>query len=115
MASKSETKETQRRLMKEFHIHYDGPIDSQDQDQLPRSHATIFRHIRTLGRTELDKYRESVTVDSCQRPWREQVTRRVERIAALAKRCLQGRKNEEGWRMALESEILFRLSVEVTW
>jgi post-segregation antitoxin (ccd killing protein) len=71
------------------------------------------RNIRKLGRIEFAEYRESVAVDSEDNPWREQTKCRAERIANLAKLCLDGRKNEAGWRMSLESEILARFTIEV--
>jgi len=105
-------KEEYRTLMKEYRIHFDGPVG---KDEWPASHRKKFDDIRNLGRTEFLQYRESIRADSEFYPWREQTKRRAERIAELAERCREGRKNEAGWRLSLESEILVRFTIEVAW
>ena len=99
-----------RDLVKEYNIFFDGPTD---QAQWPTAHFQTFSNIQKLGRTGFAEYRESVTVDSEDKPWREQTKSRAERIASLARICREGRKNEAGWRMSLESEILARFTIEV--
>ncbi|CZR61916.1 uncharacterized protein PAC_11813 [Phialocephala subalpina] len=87
--------------------------DAFDRCYSPSTHRATFANIKKLGRLEFFEYRESITVDSEENPWREQTKRRAERIATLARICRDGRKNEAGWRMSLESEILARFTIEV--
>jgi hypothetical protein len=101
--------------MKKLNIVFEGPTDAIDQARLPDNCKTVFRHVQLLGKTEFETYRETVEADMHQKPWKEQVRRRARRISELAKRCLQGRKNESGWRLALESEVMARFMVEVAW
>ncbi|KAK5994182.1 hypothetical protein PT974_07625 [Cladobotryum mycophilum] len=108
-----EIRETQRRLMNKHKVKFLGPIESLREEDQPANYRTIVSHIRQLGRTDFAQYHESITVDANERPWREQIRRRAQRIAGLAKRCLEARKNETGWRMALESEVVARFTVEV--
>lgn len=105
-------KEQYRILIKKYNICFDGPVT---QDERPASHQKTFDSIRKLGRMELSQYRESISADSELHPWREQTRRRAERIADLAALCRAGRKNEAGWRLLLESEILVRFTIEVAW
>jgi hypothetical protein len=111
----SGSKEVRRQLMKNYNISFDGPIDLTTNHRLPPSLEFVLRHIRKLGRTDFDYYREHVNADLLQHPWREQARRRARRIAGLAQLCLDGRKNESGWRLTLESEIMARFTVEVAW
>jgi hypothetical protein len=105
-------KEQYRILIKKYNICFDGPVC---QDEWPASHRRSFDSIRKLGRMELSQYRESISVDSELYPWREQTRRRAERVADLAALCRAGRRNEAGWRLLLESEILVRFTIEVAW
>ncbi|KAF4498054.1 hypothetical protein FAGAP_5774 [Fusarium agapanthi] len=106
-------REIQRQLMKKYNIIFDGPIDSISNPQWPSNCNTIFEHIRRLGKTDYSEYRESISADFTRFPWRHQLQRRAKRIAESAKRCLESRKNECGWRLALESEVMARFSVEI--
>nr|RBQ99291.1 hypothetical protein FVER53263_00115 [Fusarium verticillioides] len=106
-------REIQRQLMEKYNIIFDGPIDSVANPQWPSNCNTIFDHIRRLGKTDYLEYRESVSADYTRFPWRQKVQQRAKRIAESAKRCLKSRKNESGWRLALESEVLARFSVEI--
>jgi hypothetical protein len=99
-------------LIKKYNIHFDGEID---EDKWPINHKVTFGNIKRLGETDLREYRDIVTIESDEKPWREQTRRRAERIAELANFCRDGRKNEAGWRMSLESEILARFTIEVAW
>ncbi|RYP00327.1 hypothetical protein DL766_007162 [Monosporascus sp. MC13-8B] len=111
-----ERREGKRRLMEKYRIEFVGPIDSlNERDQARNHHRIIVSHIRRLGRTEFAQYHESVMADSNERPWRDQIRRRAKRIADLAQICRKGRKNELGWRLSLESEIMARFTVEVAW
>lgn len=101
--------------MKKYKIVYDGPIDSVRDPAWPGNCEAIFKHIRQLGRTEFEQYRDAVNADFLRQPWREQVQRRAKRVTEITKLCLEGRKNEAGWRLALEPEIMRRFTVEVAW
>ncbi|KIN03109.1 hypothetical protein OIDMADRAFT_195711, partial [Oidiodendron maius Zn] len=103
-------KQSPHNLIKDYNIHFDGPID---QDQWPPAHFQTFSNIQKLGRTGFVAFRESITIDSEDKPWRGQTRRRAERIVNLAKICREGRKNEPGWRLSVESEILARFTIEV--
>lgn len=105
----------QRQLMKKYNICFDGPIDSIRNPRWPSNCDPIFQHIRQLGKIDFEHYRDSISADVHHHPWREQVQRRASRVADIAKLCLEGRKNEGGWRLALEPEIMARLTVEVAW
>jgi hypothetical protein len=98
-------------LIKDYNIHFDGPID---RAKWPPADFRTFNNIQKLGRTEFAEYREIVTIDSEDTPWREQTKRRAERIASLAKIFRDGGKNEAGWGMTLGSEIFARFTIEVT-
>ncbi|KAF2809204.1 uncharacterized protein BDZ99DRAFT_533885, partial [Mytilinidion resinicola] len=104
-------KEQYRALMKKYRIHFDGPVT---RNAWPASHTKTFSDIQKLGRIDFSLYQESISVDSDFHPWREQTRRRAERIAELAMLCYRGRRNEAGWRLLLESEILVRFTIEVT-
>ncbi|KAF5254459.1 hypothetical protein FANTH_717 [Fusarium anthophilum] len=106
-------REIQRQLMKKYNIVFDGPIDSIANPQWPSTCNTIFEHIRQLGRTDYSQYRESISADFTKSPWRYQVQRRAKRITEKAKLCIESRKNESGWRLSLESEVMARFSVEI--
>ncbi|KAF4335653.1 hypothetical protein FBEOM_10490 [Fusarium beomiforme] len=73
----------------------------------------IFNHIRQLGKTGYSEYRESISADFTRFPWKYQVQRRAKRITEKAKLCIESRKNESGWRLSLESEVMARFSVEI--
>ncbi|KAF5589548.1 hypothetical protein FPCIR_6751 [Fusarium pseudocircinatum] len=106
-------REIQRQLMKKYNIVFDGPIDSISNPQWPSTCNTVFEHIRQLGRTDYSQYRESISADFTKSPWRYQVQRRAKRITEKAKLCIESRKNESGWRLSLESEVMARFSVEI--
>jgi hypothetical protein len=110
----SNPKALQRRLMKKYNIHFDGP-EPGINSSWPVTRKTIFEHIQKLGKTEYHRYQESISCDVLQRPWKEQVRQRAERTVETVKSCLDGRKNEAGWRLAVEPIILKRISYEVAW
>jgi hypothetical protein len=99
-------------LIKKYNIQFDGPLTG---DEWPACHETTFANIRKLGRIEFKQYQESISVDSVLHPWRQQTKYRAERITGLAKLCRDGRRNEAGWRLLLQSEILARFTIEVAW
>lgn len=101
--------------MKKYNISFEGSIDSVNRSTLPSNCRTVFEHVRQLGKTEFELYRENVSADLLRQPWREQARRRAKRISALATRALKGRKNETSWRLDLEPEIMARFTTEVAW
>lgn len=115
MSNQREIKAAMRRLMAKYKIEFLGPVESLEELNQPSSHRTIVSHVQQLGSTRFSQFHETITVDSDERPWRGQIRNRVQRIVKLANVCLKGRKNELGWRLTLESEIMARFTVEVTW
>jgi len=100
------------KLIKECNIHFDGIVD---KESWPMLYEKTFAAIVSLGEIKFETYVASITVESRDRPWRAQVKGRAQRITELANRCLERRKNEPGWRMNVESEILARFTIEVSW
>ena len=100
-----------RKLIRQYNIHF----DRGDRTHWPLTCQETFANIKALGEKNFEAYCESITVESEEKPWRAQTKRRAERIAEFATRCLEERKNEAGWRMNLESEILARFTIEVNW
>lgn len=109
------TKEAQRRLMKKYNIFFDGPVNLSNLSQFPPNLGTYFQHVKELGRTTYKDHCTNISADFHHHPWRHQVRKRADRIAHIAKRCLNTRQNESGWRLNVEHEIMARFSVEVAW
>ncbi|CAI4214491.1 unnamed protein product [Parascedosporium putredinis] len=103
-----------RALMTRYGIQFDGPVRASAHADCPRNLATTFEHIRRLGKTEFDRYKEAIAPDLRNNPWKEQVPRRACRVASLANACRSARKNEASWRLAVESEVMARFAVEVS-
>ncbi|KIW77071.1 hypothetical protein Z517_09517 [Fonsecaea pedrosoi CBS 271.37] len=97
------------RLLRQYNVFFD--LNKRQAD----GHEALFRDITTLGSYDLDKYRPDITVESTQKPWRLKTVERAKAISAKALRCLEQDKNELGWRLNIESEILARFSIEVAW
>ncbi|KAG5744247.1 hypothetical protein H9Q70_013048 [Fusarium xylarioides] len=106
-------REIQRQLSKKYNIVFDGPIDSIQNPTWPGTCNAIFRHIQELGKKEYAQYREGISADFARVPWKYQVQSRAKRIADKAKQCINARKNESGWRLSLESEVMARFTVEI--
>ncbi|PKS08714.1 hypothetical protein jhhlp_004767 [Lomentospora prolificans] len=114
-SSRAPTKsEKLRALMKRYGIQFDGPVESTPHNDCPRNLRSTFDHIKRLGKTEFEQYREIIAPDLRNFPWKEQVPRRACRVASLANACRTARKNEASWRLAVESEVMARFSVEVS-
>ncbi|KIX06830.1 uncharacterized protein Z518_04806 [Rhinocladiella mackenziei CBS 650.93] len=96
-----------RRLLRRYRVFYD-----LDDRQAP-VHDAYFEDIQKLGEHNIDEYRSNITIESRQRPWRQDILSRAKAISAKARRCLEANKNEASWRLSIESEILARFSVEV--
>jgi hypothetical protein len=74
-----------------------------------------FGDIRALGEHNFDDYRSNITIESRQKPSRQDILRRAKIISAKARRCIDENKNESSWRLSVESDILARFSIEVAW
>lgn len=105
----------ERKLLREYHIEFVGPVESLSDKDKPKIHKTVISHIQKLGQFQFEHYQEIIAADIETYPWRDQVRQRARRIVQLAKRCRDARKNEAGWRFALEPEIMARFGVEVSW
>ncbi|KAG4293561.1 hypothetical protein FPRO06_00146 [Fusarium proliferatum] len=68
-----------------------------------------------MAKKEYAQYREAISADFARVPWKYQVPSRAKRIAEKAKQCIDARKNESGWRLSLESEVMARFTVEIAW
>jgi hypothetical protein len=98
-----------RKLLKQHRVCYD-----LNRRQAP-GHEDYFGDIQLLGEHSFDKYRSDITIESRQKPWRQNILSRAKAISAKARRCLEANKNESSWRLCLESEILARFGVEIVW
>lgn len=101
---------SRKELADELNIHFLRPNQSE---HVPETHKRLFEDIQKLGRQCYGEYHQSITVDSIDKPWREQTKRRAERLTILAEKC-RG-KNESTWRFTIEPEVLHRFAVEVDW
>ncbi|KAH8700712.1 hypothetical protein BGW36DRAFT_447513 [Talaromyces proteolyticus] len=98
-------------LAKEYGICFDGPVDPS---RWPETHRRLFEDVQKLGDQKHGTYRESITVDSIEKPWRAQTTRRAERLVGLSDKYYDAGPNERSWRSNIEPEVFHRFSVEVT-
>jgi hypothetical protein len=100
------------KLIAKYHIDFDGPVE---QKSWPAPYAKMFDDVQRLGKKTFQDYSESSIIESHQKPWKKTTKHRAERVTALAKRCRDETRNEAGWRMALESEIMTRFTLKVAW
>ncbi len=104
-----------KKLREEYQIYVDAPLGPRDIARWPKNCRAVFRHIRQLGKAELQHSQEGFSADWLYKPWKEQTPRRAKRIAKLAKRRIQRQEDvNESWD-ELERVILARFSVEVAW
>ena len=101
-----------RRLAKRYRITFKPPSASSDW---PLVHKATFENIRKIGDLKFDTFSASIDIRSSEEPWREEVKRRAEWLAARAARLFSQQRNESGWRFGLENDVLQRFSVEVAW
>jgi len=104
--------ELRRRLIERNNIHFDHIVSKR---KWPTEHTDTFTHVTTVGKTDYEKYFESLTIETQNRPWRAQTKRRAQLIAALARQCLDDCQNEMTWRLKVESKIFERFTIEVAW
>ncbi|KAF5628969.1 hypothetical protein F52700_8062 [Fusarium sp. NRRL 52700] len=108
-------REIQRQLMTKYNIIDDGPIDSITNPQWPTSCNQVFHDIRQLGKVEYETYHATITAYSSHAPWRIQAKVRAESIRERVKQCIDARKNEISWRLAIETRIMARFDTEIAW
>jgi hypothetical protein len=101
-----------RILTKTHNIHFDGPVERREW---PSNYENIFLDVQKLGTAIFEEYCESSVIDSLDKPWRTSTRRRAKRLAALANLCRRERRNEAGWRMLVEPEVMARFTIEVAW
>ncbi|GFF56211.1 hypothetical protein IFM58399_10261 [Aspergillus lentulus] len=94
----------------ELGIEFLGPVE---RARWPQTHERLFADVHKLGRRTYDNFVESISIDSIEKPWRNLVRRRADRLRKLADYAWEERKNESSWRFAVENEIMHRFSVEV--
>ena len=102
-----------RRLVKRFGITF----RSLNLNSWPDSHRHTFEDIRRIRDQKFDDYCTESTggVASSDYPWRDHTKRRAEWLAKRTADVIKQRRNEAGWRFALENDILRRFYVEVAW
>lgn len=109
----------QRNLIRKYNIHFDDPIeqplDGSQASGWPVARRILVEHIHKLGMEQYERYHRSISCDAAHRPWREHIRQRARRTAALASFCRSNRKNEAGWRFTVETAVMARMSVEVSW
>lgn len=104
--------EVLRRLCKRYRIIFNG---RRSPDEWPVAHAGLFADVTKLGATQYSVYAKAIESRSPDEPWAAQAIDRAHRVVAIAERCQRERRNEAGWRLALEPEIFSRFTVEVSW
>ena len=96
--------------MKKFGIVFRPP----DHRQWPSEHYHTFAAVQKIGDQKFDPF-DADDITSNERPWRGQIKAEAERVAQRAERLLGQNRNEAGWRLALENDVLRRFHVEVAW
>ena len=98
-----------RRLLKRYRIVFKPPTD-----QWPPKYGKTFQEIRKIRDQRFDNFGTDNTMSS-EQPWRTQIKSRAQWLAGRSARLLKQDRNEEGWRLALENDVLHRFRVEVAW
>jgi len=101
-----------RNLRDKYGIFFDGPAEPTSW---PITHHVLFSDIQKLGRKTYSQYVELRKTRPPSEPAGSQVLPRVDRVRSIADRRLRERRNEAGWRLSLEHEILARFHGEITW
>ena len=99
-------------LTKKYNIHFDGPVERK---AWPSDCENIFCDVQKLGTAVFKEYCESSVIDSLNKPWKVNTRRRAERLTDLASRCRREHRNEPGWRLVVEPEVMARFTIEVAW
>jgi hypothetical protein len=101
-----------RTLAREHNIHF--VLDS-NPDQWPDRYRTMFTAARDTGRIMFDEYGKSAGMEIHLKPWKSRIKARAEILRERATRASREGLNESGWRFALEPEVFYRFTVEVSW
>lgn len=96
----------------ELGIEFLGP---NEFDRWPETHRRLFEDVQKLGNQKYNSFVVRITRESIQKPWMRATKARAERLSMLAERSYREHKNESGWRYAVENEIMYRFTVEVSW
>lgn len=96
----------------QLHIKFLGPVQPS---RWPETYTRLFSDVQKLGCREYDDFVESITIDSLGKPWRNSTKSRADRLASKAEMCFREDKDERGWRMSIEHEVLHRFTLEVAW
>jgi hypothetical protein len=103
---------TRREFADQSNIHFLGPVQS---GRWPDTHSRLFADVQKLGKQEFKRYRESITVDSIDKPWRARTGLRAKRLASMSDKYRNEGHRERGWRVNIEPEVFQRFSAEVIW
>lgn len=101
-----------RRLMKKHRIFFEGPVEPA---KWPSAHRVIFSNIRALGERKYIDHEEVRKQRSPKGSFGADALDRAARITSIADKCLLERRNEAGWRLSLEPEILARFQNDIAW
>jgi hypothetical protein len=98
---------------RQLNIRFLGPAQST---RWPETHTLHFSNIQKAGRCTYDAFVEEITNDTTgDKPWRHATRNHADRLCLLAETCYRERRQEAGWRMGVENEILHRFTIEVAW
>jgi hypothetical protein len=87
---------------------------SLDHKHWPAAHVNTFKEIQGIATQRFDNFNVD-SIDTTERPWKRQIKHRAELLAMRARNLLGQRRNEAGWRFAMENGVLHRFHVEVSW
>ena len=104
--------ESLRELCNKYRITFNGRRSSSEW---PEPHVGLFTNVAKLGDTHYNVFAKSKESPSLDEPWEAQIINRANRLVEIAEKCRRERRNEAGWRSALEPEIFSRFAVEVAW
>ena len=104
--------ETLRQLCRKYRITFNG---RKSPSEWPPAHCGLFTDIRTLGDAQYSYHAELKESRSRDEPWVAHAIEQADRVVEIAERCQRERRNEAGWRFALEPEIFSRFKFEVAW
>jgi hypothetical protein len=69
-------------------------------------YRNTFESIQKLGHQSFDGYCASIDIRSSEQPWREQTMLRENWLAKRAAHLFKQQRNEAGWRLGLENDVL---------
>ena len=86
-----------------------------EEASYPPTHNEIFEDILQLAQYKLSSYVSPIDPRTKNEPWRKQTRWRVKWLTKRACTLRSQRRNEQDWRVNLESHVLHRFLVEVAW